>query len=198
MGFSQKPRHARAEHSVEAFLGDEAGAEKDHDIRTNAAQTTKGLFAVHERHGEVEQDQVEMGRTFPEKIQALETRLRGHDFKTCFHKHAFGKNESHRLVVDDQKGSTFWAAGGGRGDLLFPAKEASSGWNRTFLSDPPACSTSCAVTLAARSTLVRSISKYFSEPSLPSQMFSMAALVPEIISSRLFSSLVAAVGGWLG
>src|SRR6266446_1263090 len=38
------------------------------------------------------------------------------------------------------------------------------------------------------------MSKYFCDPSLPSQMFSIAALVPEMISSRLFNSLVAAVG----
>lgn len=91
---------------------------------------------------------------------------------------------------------------GGGGIAFFGlAKAASSGWNKTFLSDPPACSTSCAVTLAARSTLARSISKYFCDPSLPSQMFSMAALVPEMISSRLFNSLVAAgavAGGLAG
>ena len=40
------------------------------------------------------------------------------------------------------------------------------------------------------------MSKYFCDPSLPSQMFSRAALVPEMISSRLFSSLVAAAGEW--
>ena len=71
------------------------------------------------------------------------------------------------------------------------ANAASSGWTKAFLSVPPECSTSCVVTFAVRSTLMRSISKYFSESLLPSQMFSIAALVPEMISSKLFSSLVA-------
>ena len=50
---------------------------------------------------------------------------------------------------------------------------------------------SSAVTFSARSMLVRNMARYFSEPSVPSQMFSMTELVPAIIWSRLFSSLVA-------
>ncbi len=68
---------------------------------------------------------------------------------------------------------------------------ASSGCMSTFSSAPPACSANCAVTISARSMLARSISRYFSEPALPSQRFSISPLVPEIICKRLFSSLVA-------
>src|SRR5207245_9301259 len=54
---------------------------------------------------------------------------------------------------------------------------------------PPACATSWAVTCSARSILARNISKYFSEPGRPSQIFSIKELVPEMIWIRLFSSL---------
>src|SRR5213075_2538734 len=49
--------------------------------------------------------------------------------------------------------------------------------------------TNWAVTCSARSILARNISKYFSEPGRPSQIFSIKELVPEIIWIRLFSSL---------
>src|SRR4029453_8598702 len=39
--------------------------------------------------------------------------------------------------------------------------------------------------------LARSISRYCSVPSVPSHMFSISALVPEMIWRRLFSSLAA-------
>jgi Fe-S cluster assembly ATP-binding protein len=105
MRFAEKTCQAGAEHPVEAFLGDEAGTEKDYDVRTNVPQTSKGFFAIHERHGEVEQNQIEMARTLAEKIQALKARLGGHDFESGVHEHAFGENERHRLIVDDQKRS---------------------------------------------------------------------------------------------
>jgi hypothetical protein len=40
-----------------------------------------------------------------------------------------------------------------------------------------------------------SMAKYLSEPSLPSQMFSMISAVPEMIWSRLLSSLAVSAGG---
>ena len=39
--------------------------------------------------------------------------------------------------------------------------------------------------------LERSMARYFSEPSLPSQIFSSCELVPEMICNKLFSSLLA-------
>lgn len=105
MWFPEKTRQPSAEHPIESFLKDEAGAQKNNDIRANASKTAKGFFAVHKRHGEVEQNQIEVMWTLAEKIQALKTRLSGHDFETRFHEDAFGENERHRLVVHHQKRS---------------------------------------------------------------------------------------------
>src|SRR6202048_1049628 len=70
-------------------------------------------------------------------------------------------------------------------------KPARSGCIAILLSVPPACSTSSAATFSARSMLERSMARYFSEPSLPSQIFSSCELVPEMICNKLFSSLLA-------
>src|SRR5205085_12020157 len=59
----------------------------------------------------------------------------------------------------------------------------------TLLFAPPAWATNCAVTCSARRILARNIAKYFSDPSVPSQIFSIKSLVPEMIWRRLFNSL---------
>ena len=61
-------------------------------------------------------------RTLAEKIQAFKTRLGGHDFETSLREHAFGEDESHRLVVYDQKRSPLLGGGWRRGGLLCPGK----------------------------------------------------------------------------
>ena len=60
-GLRRKPASPALEHPVKPFLGDKARAQKNNHVRANAAQTAKRFFAVHERHGEVEQNQVEVG-----------------------------------------------------------------------------------------------------------------------------------------
>ena len=103
MWFPEKTCHPSAEHPIEPFLVDEAGAQKDNDVWANASKTAESLFAVHEWHREVEQNQIKVVRTLAKKIQALETRLSGHDIETRLRENAFGENERHRFVIHHQK-----------------------------------------------------------------------------------------------
>ena len=81
MWFVKETRHPGVDHPIESILGNESSAEEDNDVRANAFEAAKSFFAVHERHREVEQNQIEVARALAEKIQALKTRLRSFDIE---------------------------------------------------------------------------------------------------------------------
>ncbi len=104
MRFSQKTRQPAGQHALDALLGrcQKTGAEKSGHVRIDFAQAPKGFFAIHERHGKIEQDKVEPVRLFPETLQAFEARLdRGH-FKPGFGKNSFSQNAGRRLIINDE------------------------------------------------------------------------------------------------
>ena len=84
--FADYTGHATGQHALDAALGlpQEAGAEQYHHGGIHCSQPAKCFFAVHERHGEVEQNQIESGRLFPKLCQAVEAGLSSYDFKASF------------------------------------------------------------------------------------------------------------------
>src|ERR1017187_4677807 len=78
---AQKTRKTRAQHSIQAFLIDEAGAKHDWHIRTDLMQASECFLAVHERHGEIEKNEVEAVRAATKNVQAIEARLGGDDME---------------------------------------------------------------------------------------------------------------------
>ena len=132
MWFAEKPCQPGAEHPVESFLGDKARAEKNNDIRANASKTAENFFAVHERHGEVEHNQIEVVLDACGKDPDIQSRIersrpRSQPRREC----AWPEPSDHRLVVDHEKRPFF--CNRRRCGFLCPAKAASSGWNKTFL-----------------------------------------------------------------
>ena len=81
MRLAEKSGHARGEHAVEPFLRDEARAEQHDGFGVNLAEPAESFFAIHERHREIEQNEIKVGRTFAEKIETFKTRLGSYDFE---------------------------------------------------------------------------------------------------------------------
>lgn len=63
------------EHAVDAVLGlpEKAGAQQHHHGGINDSEAAKRFFAVHKRHGKIEQNEIEPARLFPELLQAVES-----------------------------------------------------------------------------------------------------------------------------
>ena len=104
MRLADESREATGEHAVDALLGlgEKPGAQKCDHVRINAAQPPESFLAVHERHGKIEQDEVESVWLFPETLQAFKTGLdRGH-FKPGFGKNAIGQDPGGRVIIDDK------------------------------------------------------------------------------------------------
>lgn len=104
MRFSQETRQAAGQHALDALLGrgEKTGAQKCHHVRIDFAQAPEGFFAIHERHGKIEQDKIETVRFFPESLQAFETRLdRGH-FKPGLREDAISQDAGCWLVINDE------------------------------------------------------------------------------------------------
>ena len=87
-----------------------------------SSKTAENFFAVHEGHGQVEQDQIEVVWTLAEKIETFKTRLSGYDIEASLGKNALGQNESHRLVVDHEDGFASCAGDGGAAFFAFGEK----------------------------------------------------------------------------
>ena len=54
------------QHVVEPLLMDKSRAKHDADFRAESAQAMESLFAIHQRHAEIEQDQIKTAWTGPE------------------------------------------------------------------------------------------------------------------------------------
>jgi len=120
--------------AVEALLGHETGAEKDDGFRINVPEPDKSFFAIHERHREIEQDQIEVMRTLPENIETFETGLRGHDFEPCFGQNPFSQDKSHRFVIHDEDAAFF--PGNGRRRIFRRRKWGQVRMERKFFASP--------------------------------------------------------------
>jgi len=70
--FSQKPGNARFHQAVESILSNKSGAQNNRYFGSNLAQPMKCFFAVHERHCQIEQDQLESVRLSTKKIERFE------------------------------------------------------------------------------------------------------------------------------
>jgi hypothetical protein len=71
MRFPEKPGHSRGHHPIEPFLGNKAGAQENHRVGANGSETAERFLAVHERHREIEQNEIEVVRALAEEIQAF-------------------------------------------------------------------------------------------------------------------------------
>ena len=104
MRFSNKPGQAAGNHPLDSplGLGEEAGAEEHNHFGIDVAEPPKGFFAVHERHGKIEENQVEPTGPLPELFQTLKPRRDGRNLEAAFAKHALGQFASGRIIVDNQ------------------------------------------------------------------------------------------------
>src|SRR6266404_7205628 len=57
--FSQKPCDASLHQPVESILSNKSSAQNNWHVGSNLAQPMKRLFSVHERHCQIEQNQLE-------------------------------------------------------------------------------------------------------------------------------------------
>ena len=74
--FAQETGQTCAHEPLKTVLLNKTGAKQDRYIRPNFAEPMKRFFAVHERHRQVEKNELVALRLPPEKIQTFETRLR--------------------------------------------------------------------------------------------------------------------------
>ena len=77
--FSQKSGDASFHQTLESIGPDESGAEDHRNVTSYFPETVKRFLAVHERHGQVEQDQVDCPRLATKNIKRFKTRLSGDD-----------------------------------------------------------------------------------------------------------------------
>ena len=81
---AQKPRDSGIHETIEPVTANETGAKNHCNIAPDFAEPMKRFLAVHERHRQIEQDELEGLRLPAEKIESFKAGLRGHYLVTRF------------------------------------------------------------------------------------------------------------------
>src|SRR5256714_3157116 len=113
MRFANESGHPCGQHAIDPVLRlrQESGAEEDDDVRVDRPQTPESFFAVHERHGKIEQNEIEPIGPVPELFEAFKPRLDGGNLVARLRENAVSQNAGGRIVVDNHDA----ARPGGRG-----------------------------------------------------------------------------------
>ena len=98
---TEESGQAISHHAVEPPVFDKARVEQDDHIWVNRAEMVECLLAVHQGHGEIEQDEREPARVFPEKIKSFKTRLGGDHGKASLRENLLQEDECHGLIIHD-------------------------------------------------------------------------------------------------
>ena|ERR1700736_4906022 len=101
-GLSEKTFDSGGHQAIQSIALNEPGAEKNGNVATDFPQPLESFLTIHERHRQIEQNELEGMRLSPEKIERLETRLRCNNVISSVGQQAFHQNERHLLIVDDQ------------------------------------------------------------------------------------------------
>ena len=128
---------------IEALLLHEAGAKHDPHVGPQSAEALEGFLAIHQRHAEVEQDEIEVARAGAEEIEAFETGLRGDNVVAGVAQEFAREDEEHFLVVHHHDALSL--ASRAVSDLAV-AQAGVLRMEHDFAADAPESSTSSVVT----------------------------------------------------
>ena len=104
MRLSNEPGETGREHSVNPTLGlgEKSRAEENHHLWVNPQKAPESFFAVHERHGEIEQNQIEPTGALPKLFQTFEAGLNSGYLESGLGKNAEGQNAGGWLIIDNE------------------------------------------------------------------------------------------------
>ena len=77
--FTEETGESFGHEPLQTFMLNETGAHDNWHIRPQFAEPMKSFFAVHERHRQIEQDEIELEPFLAKMIQAFKAGLRGGD-----------------------------------------------------------------------------------------------------------------------
>ncbi len=102
MRLPNESRQTALQHPLDASLGlgEKASAEQHDHERIEGAKPSERFFAVHKRHRQIEEDNVEPVRALPELLETFETRFDGRDLVASFGKDAIRQKARRGFVID--------------------------------------------------------------------------------------------------